>query len=560
MAPVRRWSQLLGPVAYAMVYGLVHTAVIFIVLVLFFPQLDLSQANPATAATFMLLGSFSFVGIGMIAAILPLLYVERGAQMTFVLQSCLLLVSGVYYSVDDPAALDAGALAPVAGDLRPRRRAGRAHRRDARDRAARRRLAADRDGHRVHPVRPVGVRPRRALRQAHRQAEAGGLSMTMPGRRSRIRPPVPRLGRRLGRRPSCRSPAPAVARRGSSPSTRRRAIVRDERGVDRSAIVTGPLPVRGARARDYPAVGDWVALDESAAARPADDPAVISAVLPRRSAFRRSAADANRRTAGHLVDEQVIAANVDIAFLVAGLDGDFNLRRIERYLAVAWSSGVMPGRRAQQGRRRATTSRAGSSPSRRSRRACPIVTLSALTGDHAGRPRARTSQPGTTAVVLGSSGVGKSTLVNALLGEARQATADVREDDSRGRHTTTHRELFALPGGALLIDTPGHPLARGRRRRRGRRDRLRRHHRARRRRAGSATVATTASRAARSGPRSPTDASARIGWPATASSSASWPMPSARAIRAPGPAHEREWRLIHKSVNEHMDRKYGDDR
>ncbi len=100
MAPVRRWAQLLGSVSYAMVYGLVHTAVIFVALFLFFPELDFSNANPATAIAFMLLGSFSFVGIGMIAAILPLLYVERGAQMTFVLQSCLLLVSGVYYSVD----------------------------------------------------------------------------------------------------------------------------------------------------------------------------------------------------------------------------------------------------------------------------------------------------------------------------------------------------------------------------------------------------------------------------------------------------------------------------
>jgi ABC-2 type transport system permease protein len=100
MAPIQRWSQLLGSVVYAMVYGLVHTSVIFVALVLFFPQLDLSGANPATVAAFMLLGSFSFVGIGMIAAILPLLYVERGAQMTFVLQSCLLLISGVYYSVD----------------------------------------------------------------------------------------------------------------------------------------------------------------------------------------------------------------------------------------------------------------------------------------------------------------------------------------------------------------------------------------------------------------------------------------------------------------------------
>jgi ABC-2 type transport system permease protein len=100
MAPIRRWSQLLGSVLYAMVYGLVHTSVIFIALILFFPQLDLRAANPVTALTFMLLGSFSFVGIGMIAAILPLLYVERGAQMTFVLQSCLLLVSGVYYSIE----------------------------------------------------------------------------------------------------------------------------------------------------------------------------------------------------------------------------------------------------------------------------------------------------------------------------------------------------------------------------------------------------------------------------------------------------------------------------
>ena len=99
MAPVRRWSQLFGSVVYAMLYGLVHTAVIFVVLMLFFRQLDLSVANPGTAIVFILLGSFSFVGIGMIAAILPLLYVERGAQMTFVLQSCLLLVSGVYYSI-----------------------------------------------------------------------------------------------------------------------------------------------------------------------------------------------------------------------------------------------------------------------------------------------------------------------------------------------------------------------------------------------------------------------------------------------------------------------------
>src|SRR5258707_13258814 len=83
-----------------MVYGLVHTAVILVVLLLFFPQLDFTGANPLTVAAFMVLGSFSFIGIGVIAAILPLLYVERGAQMTFVPQSCLLLVRGGYYSID----------------------------------------------------------------------------------------------------------------------------------------------------------------------------------------------------------------------------------------------------------------------------------------------------------------------------------------------------------------------------------------------------------------------------------------------------------------------------
>jgi len=99
MAPIRRTTQLLGSVVYAMAYGLIHTAVILVVLVLFFPQMDLSKANFGTALIFVVLGSFSFVGIGMMAAILPLLYVERGAQMTFVIQSVILLVSGVYYSV-----------------------------------------------------------------------------------------------------------------------------------------------------------------------------------------------------------------------------------------------------------------------------------------------------------------------------------------------------------------------------------------------------------------------------------------------------------------------------
>jgi len=228
------------------------------------------------------------------------------------------------------------------------------------------------------------------------------------------------------------------------------AIVRGLDGLDRAAIVSGRFRFEALASSDYPAVGDWVALgpDNGPGAQ-----AVITAVLPRRSAFVRSAADATRRSAGNLVDEQVLAANVDVAFLVAGLDHDFNLRRLERYLAVAWSSGVRPVIVLNKAdvaldlddRLLAVESIAP---------AVPIVVLSALTGDHlADLPPYLAA--GQTAVVLGSSGVGKSTLVNALLGVERQATAAVREDDSRGRHTTTHRELFELPGGALLIDTPG---------------------------------------------------------------------------------------------------------
>ena len=100
MAPVRRSTHLLGCVAYAMVYGLIHTAAILVAMVLFFPDLSIAHANVATVVAFMVLGSFSFVGVAMLAAILPLLYVERGAQMRFVIQSVLLLVSGVYYSIE----------------------------------------------------------------------------------------------------------------------------------------------------------------------------------------------------------------------------------------------------------------------------------------------------------------------------------------------------------------------------------------------------------------------------------------------------------------------------
>lgn len=220
------------------------------------------------------------------------------------------------------------------------------------------------------------------------------------------------------------------------------SIVRDQAG-DRPAAVSGTFRFEALAVADYPTVGDWVALD---------DEGVIAAILPRRSVFKRMAADGTRRAPG-LDDEQVMASNVDLALLVAGLDNDFNLRRIERYLAVAWSSGITPVvvlNKADladdlDGRLVAVDA---ISPG------TATVAVSALTGVGLD-DLLRHLRPGLTAAILGSSGVGKSTLVNALLGEDRQKTADVRESDSRGRHTTTHRELFELPGGALLVDTPG---------------------------------------------------------------------------------------------------------
>jgi len=220
------------------------------------------------------------------------------------------------------------------------------------------------------------------------------------------------------------------------------SIVRDGTG-DFTASVSGAFRFAALAHSDFPTVGDWVALDADA---------VVSAILPRRSVFKRVAADGSRR-GSRLDDEQVMASNVDIALLVAGLDNDFNLRRIERYLAIAASSAIMPVvvlNKADladdvDGRLVAVEAIAPG---------VATVAVSAWTGQGLDDLRAHLRR-GATAAILGSSGVGKSTLVNALLGEERQATAAVRGSDSRGRHTTTHRELFELPGGALLVDTPG---------------------------------------------------------------------------------------------------------
>ena len=192
----------------------------------------------------------------------------------------------------------------------------------------------------------------------------------------------------------------------------------------------------------YPAVGDWVAL------RPptGDGRALIHAVLPRRSKF-------SRKVAGQRTDEQVVAANVDTIFLVSGLDGDFNPRRIERYLTAAWDSGARPVVVLNKLDRcddpdgcllEAESVAMG----------VPVHRVSALTGENCDEIHAYLN-PGQTVSLLGSSGVGKSTLINRLLGREVQRTLEIRESDDRGRHATTHRELFVLSGGGLVIDTPG---------------------------------------------------------------------------------------------------------
>jgi ribosome biogenesis GTPase len=187
---------------------------------------------------------------------------------------------------------------------------------------------------------------------------------------------------------------------------------------------------------ELPAVGDWVGVRR---------PATITAILPRRSAFIR-------KTAGQDSIEQVLASNVDAAFLLAGLDDDFSLRRLERYLTTAWESGAEPVIVLTKADLCADVDAAVMSVENVAI-AVPVHPISNVSGDGVelldGYLRA-----GRTAVLLGSSGVGKSSLLNRLAGEERMQTRAVASDGT-GRHTTTHRELVLLPSGAMVIDTPG---------------------------------------------------------------------------------------------------------
>lgn len=227
-------------------------------------------------------------------------------------------------------------------------------------------------------------------------------------------------------------------------------VVRIDRGAyhvrpgnpDAPAKLIGGL--RKAPRAERPAVGDWVAL------RPGTDttPAAITAVLPRRSVFRR-------KVAGARSEAQVVAANVDVVFLVVGLDEDFTPRRVERLLLLAREGGVapvvllnkadLPSPDALAARLAETVEVAAGAP---------VHAVSSRTGLGLDAARGHLA-PGRTVALLGSSGVGKSSLANRLLGEERLATRAVRASDGRGRHTTTHRELVELEDGTLLVDTPG---------------------------------------------------------------------------------------------------------
>jgi ribosome biogenesis GTPase len=189
-------------------------------------------------------------------------------------------------------------------------------------------------------------------------------------------------------------------------------------------------------------VGDWVAAEII----PTEEKALIHAVLPRRTKFSRT-------MAGGTTDEQILSANVDDVFIVAALAGELNLRRIERYLALAHDSGAAPTIVLTKLDLCENAAAAKASVQELAGKT-PVLALSNISGKGVKTLR-RAIRPGHTAVLLGPSGVGKSTLVNYLCGEELLAVQPVREDDQKGRHTTTRRELLLLRGGGLIIDTPG---------------------------------------------------------------------------------------------------------
>jgi ribosome biogenesis GTPase len=222
---------------------------------------------------------------------------------------------------------------------------------------------------------------------------------------------------------------------------RERYVIYTEQG-ELWGQVSGKFRFEATGLHDYPAVGDWVTFEKATK----DQPAIIHNVLERKSKF-------SRKVAGNRQDEQILAANIDIAFLVMGLDGNYNPRRLERYLTFAWESGARPV---------VVLNKSDVCPileecteeTRSIARGVDIIVMSAYHPEEI-TPFYSLLTPGITGVLLGSSGVGKSTITNLLLGKEHSRVQEVRESDSRGRHTTAYRELLVIPSGGIIIDTPG---------------------------------------------------------------------------------------------------------
>ncbi|MDR2516205.1 MAG: ribosome small subunit-dependent GTPase A [Spirochaetaceae bacterium] len=198
---------------------------------------------------------------------------------------------------------------------------------------------------------------------------------------------------------------------------------------------------------DFPAVGDFVMLAHNPRGA-----SLISALLPRRTRFSRANFGGHSEGYAKNVREEVTAANFDVVFIVMSINRDFNLSRAARYLTAVRQSGAAPVFLLSKADLAGAAGKA--EELRAIAGAVPVISVSSKTG--AGLPGlAPYLAPAKTVVFLGSSGVGKSSLLNALMGETVMTVKAIRENDSRGRHTTTHRQLFRLPSGALIIDTPG---------------------------------------------------------------------------------------------------------
>ena len=209
-----------------------------------------------------------------------------------------------------------------------------------------------------------------------------------------------------------------------------------------TATIAGRL-LHNSRSGELPTVGDWVAIRP----RTQEGTATIQAVLPRHSAI-------TRKVSGTTTEAQIIAANVDLLIIAMAFGHDFNVRRLERYLATAWESGATPLVVLTKADIVGPAEEAvGVFEAEQAAPGVTVIALSSVDGRGMDEVRAQMG-PGVTVAVIGSSGVGKSTLVNRLASEERMATGEIR-GDGRGRHTTVHRQLLILAGGEILIDTPG---------------------------------------------------------------------------------------------------------